>query len=226
VNFQTVQAQATAGAAWPFGGLTPFSYDLLFVDPAWPIKMRSEKGEAKSYARHYGAMSWDAIKALPVGHLAKRDAVLVLCCCSPIVLYGGDPQRHYRDADAGRSLPGEIMHAYGFRFVGVVPWLKRRSKGGIAYGTGYRFASATEPFLVGLTGSPNTVRQRNLIDGLAREHSRKPEEAYAWCERFAGPGARLCELFSRASRPGWDSWGLEAGKFDPVVSLNAPAVAA
>jgi N6-adenosine-specific RNA methylase IME4 len=36
------------------------------------------------------------------------------------------------------------------------------------------------------------------------------------------PDAFRVELFSRQSRPGWDTWGLEAGKLDPVVTLNAP----
>ena len=54
---------------------------------------------------------------------------------------------------------------------------------------------------------------RNLIEGEAREHSRKPEVAYRAAEALL-PGARRLELFSRASRPGWETWGDEAGKFD------------
>jgi hypothetical protein len=34
-------------------------------------------------------------------------------------------------------------------------------------------------------------------------------------------GARRVELFSRTSRPGWDTWGYEAGKFDATVTLRA-----
>ncbi|NWG72780.1 MAG: DNA methyltransferase, partial [Parvularculaceae bacterium] len=45
-------------------------------------------------------------------------------------------------------------------------------------------------------------------------------EAFAWCERWAGEVRRV-ELFSRQTRPGWDSWGFEAGKFDPVVQVAA-----
>lgn len=37
------------------------------------------------------------------------------------------------------------------------------------------------------------------------------------------PGARRLELFSRASRPGWDAWGLETGKFDPVTTIFSPS---
>ena len=72
-----------------------------------------------------------------------------------------------------------------------------------------------------VSGSPkNTKSSRNLIEGVARAHSVKPEEAYRWCELYM-PGARRVELFSRTSRPGWDTWGFEAGKFDATVALGA-----
>jgi N6-adenosine-specific RNA methylase IME4 len=45
-----------------------------------------------------------------------------------------------------------------------------------------------------------------------REHSRKPEEAYARIEALCeGP---YLELFARAPRPGWDSWGRERAGFE------------
>ena len=58
----------------------------------------------------------------------------------------------------------------------------------------------------------STDGTRDILEKLAREHSRKPEEAYAWAEAYM-PGARRIELFSRTRRPGWDCWGNEAGKF-------------
>ena len=35
---------------------------------------------------------------------------------------------------------------------------------------------------------------------------------------FAGP---YCEVFSRSSRPGWDSFGDEVGKFDEATGSAA-----
>lgn len=204
--------------SWPFGALRPFSYDMIMVDPPWPYELRSEKGESKSYAAHYGAMTWADIAALPVGNLAGRDAVLFLWCTWPLLLFGGDPKQRYCDADASRSQVGEVVKAWGFRYVTGGAWHKKTSTGKTGFGTGYRARSACEPFLLCVTGQPATSRaERNLIEGLAREHSRKPEEAFAWCERYL-PGGRRVELFSRQSRPGWDTWGYEAGKFDPVVT--------
>lgn len=224
-------AAVTGGARdWPFGALVPFSYDLIMADPPWPTTMRSPKGEKKSSVSKHGAMSWEAIEALPVGTLAARDCVLWLWTTWPLLLNGGDPKRHFLDADAARSRPGAVIKAWGFRYVTGGAWFKRKSRGGAAFGTGYRLRSACEPFLIGIAGAPATSRgERNLVDDLARDHSRKPEKAFALCERWMQPrdargrasGARLVELFSRSSRPGWDTWGQEAGKFDPVVALNA-----
>jgi N6-adenosine-specific RNA methylase IME4 len=209
---------------WPFGGLKLFSYDLAMVDPPWPFKMRSEKGEAKSYARHYGSMSFEEIAALPVGHLLAQNAIVFLWCTWPLLLYGGDPEKHYIDADASRSRVGEVIKAWGLRYVTGGAWHKKTKHGKTGFGTGQRVRSACEPFMLLVNGAPDTSRaERNLIEGLAREHSRKPEEALAWCERYL-PAARRLELFSRQSRPGWDTWGLEAGKFDPVVHAGAALV--
>lgn len=206
----------------PFGQLKMFGYDLIMADPPWLTKMRSEKGEAKSSMAHYGSMSFADIAALPVGDLMSRDCVLFLWCTWPLMLYGGDPERHYTDANASWSPVGDVMVSWGCRYVSAGAWHKKTRHGKTSFGTGYRMRSACEPFLLGITGKPTTSRsERNLIEGLAREHSRKPEEAYAWCERYM-PGARKLELFSRTSRPGWDTWGYEAGKFDPVVVKNAP----
>jgi N6-adenosine-specific RNA methylase IME4 len=207
-------------APHPFEGLQP-PYDLIMADPPWPTTMRSPKGEKKSSVSKYGSMPWPAIEALPVGALAARDAVLFLWCTWPLLLDGGDPKRHFQGADAARSRVGAVIKAWGFRYVSGGVWLKRKSRGGVAFGTGYRFRSACEPFLLAIKGAPVTSKsERNFIDDFAREHSRKPEKAFELCERFMH-GARYAELFSRQSRPHWDAWGEEVGKFDPVVTLNA-----
>ncbi len=216
-----VTARALSGGGWPFGALREFSYDFLMVDPPWPTTLRSPKGEGKSFSRHYGAMSFEAIAALPVGQLASRHCVLWLWCTWPLLLHGGDPKRHWEGADAAVSRPGACMKAWGFRYCTGGAWLKRKAKGAVAFGTGYRLRSACEPFLIGIMGEPKTSRrERNFVDGLAREHSRKPDKAYELAERWM-PGARYAEIFSQTPRPHWDTWGEQAGKFEPVVALNA-----
>jgi N6-adenosine-specific RNA methylase IME4 len=208
---------------WPFAPLQMFGYDLVMVDVPTRFGVRSEKGEGKSSQAKYGCMSIEEAAAMPIGQLLGRDGVLFLWWTWPLLLHGGDPARHFKDADAARSPAGELIKAWGLRYVTGGAWHKKTRHGKTAFGTGYRARSSCEPFLLAVTGEPDTSRaERNLFEGLAREHSRKPEEAFAWCERYI-PGARRAEIFSRASRPGWSTWGYEAGKFDPVVTLGAAA---
>lgn len=182
---------------WPFGGLKMFGYDLIMADPPWSFETWSAKGHAKAPQRHYDCMSLDAIKALPVDQLARGDALLWLWATHAMI-----PQAL------------AVMAAWRARFVTSGVWVKRTARGKLGFGTGYRLRSASEMFLIGTWGNPETCPVvRTVIEGPLREHSRKPEGAYAAAERLM-PRAHRCDLFSRASRPGWESWGDEAGKFD------------
>lgn len=182
---------------WPFGALEPWSFDLIMADPPWLYEMYSEAGEAKSPQAQYDCMALGDIAALPVGDLAADDCALWLWATWPML-----PQAQ------------QVMAAWGFRYVTGGAWHKRTKNGLTAFGTGYRLRCACEPFLIGVRGNPvNTRGTRNLIDGEAREHSRKPDAAFAAAEAWM-PGARRLDLFSREARPGWTGWGNEARKFN------------
>lgn len=181
---------------WPFGDLEPGAWDLIMMDPAWRYRMYSEAGEKKSPQAHYKTMSIEEIKALPVVDLAAPDCILWLWAVNPML-----PQAL------------EVMKAFGFTFKTAGTWLKTTKHGKVSFGTGYILRGSNEPFLIGTRGSPRTSRSvRSGFTGLVREHSRKPEEAYEAAERLM-PSARRLELFSRTERPGWTSFGDEAGKW-------------
>jgi N6-adenosine-specific RNA methylase IME4 len=191
------------------------------ADPPWLFRVRSAKGTGKSPQAHYRCLSIEAIAALPVRWLAAPHAVIVLWATWPLLL-GGD-ERGRKPGNAHRSPIGAVLDAWGFRYVTGGSWAKRTPTGKSTFGGGYRVRSSCEPFLIGVKGSPlnshaernliETVEANNAVDGLRREHSRKPEDAYAWCERYL-PGARRLELFSRTDRPGWTAAGDEIGKFN------------
>lgn len=181
---------------WPFGDLPPHSFDLIMADPPWLFDLRSSSGEGKSAQAQYGCMGLAAIKTMPVLDLASEHALLWLWATNPMLREGI-----------------EVLEAWGFTFKTAGTWVKTTKGGKIAFGTGYILRSANEPFLVGTRGEPKTTKSvRSAILGLAREHSRKPEEAYREAEKLM-PAARRLELFSRTNRPGWTTWGNEAGKF-------------
>lgn len=195
--------------SWPFEGLIPMKYGVILADPPWSYAMRSEKGYEKSPEAHYETMPLDAIKALPVRDLAGGDCLLFLWSTWP----------HLMQAI-------EVMDAWGFTYKTGGAWFKKTTHGKAAFGTGYIFRSACEPFLVGTVGDPFTrsKSERNIveadgpedipdrIDALRREHSRKPPEMRAIIERLC-PHAFGCELFAREPWAGHDTWGNQADRF-------------
>jgi N6-adenosine-specific RNA methylase IME4 len=185
---------------WAFAPLPPLSFDLIFADPPWSFKLYSAKGERKSAQAQYHCMDLDTIKALPVATLASPNAVLLLWATAPMLQEGLD-----------------TMRAWGFTYKSMGVWHKRTINGCTAFGTGYRLRSACEPFLLGVIGKPQTSRShRNLIEGLARTHSRKPDAAYEWGETYM-PGARRADLFARQVRPGWHAWGDQKDLYNAVA---------
>ena len=189
---------------WPFGDLEAQSFDLIMADPPWTFEIRSEKGAEKSAQAQYACMDIDAIKALPVLDLAAPDCILWLWATNPMLPQGL-----------------AVLAAWGFTFKTAGSWGKTTPGGNLAFGTGYILRSANEPFLIGTRGAPATSRSvRSLIMAPRREHSRKPDEAFAAAETLM-PHARRVELFSRTERPGWATWGNEVGKFGAVTAEAA-----
>ena len=200
---------------WPFGDITPMSADIILADPPWHFDLRSEAGEEKSAQAKYDCMSLDAIKALPVSQLCRGDALCVIWTTWPFI----------------EAAP-IVLRAWGFTPVTGGAWFKRTKHDKAAFGTGYIFRSACEPFLVGTMGSPLTAKNvRNVIETLeaenaiyapTREHSRKPDEIYDLCERLCPRALHGVELFARQRWAGgkiaWQAWGNETDKFGEAAA--------
>lgn len=186
---------------WPWGDLEPHTYDFIMSDFAWNYQLRSSKGEGKSAQAQYRTMPLEEIMALPVLDLCLENALHWMWATNPMLDKAID-----------------VMRAQGFEFKTAGTWLKTTKHGKIGFGTGYILRSSNEPFIIGTRGKPKTTKSvRSGFLGLAREHSRKPEEAYRAAEQLM-PRARRLELFSRTDRPGWDHFGDEAGKFNGAAA--------
>jgi N6-adenosine-specific RNA methylase IME4 len=89
-------------------------------------------------------------------------------------------------------------------------------------GMGYWTRANTEPCLLATRGNPKRLDAgvRMGIIEPRRQHSRKPDCVHGRIERLvSGP---YLELFARAERPGWTTWGNEVGKFStPSVAVAA-----
>lgn len=189
----------------PFAGLQRHGYRVVLADPPWVFS-----GGTKGRPQHYARMTDRELMRLPVEDLAHPDGCwLFLWTTSPRLF-----------------LTDRIAEAWGFRYSGRgFVWIKtERSKetdtplfvfkDGLHTGHGYTTRKNAEDALIFRRGAPKRqcAAVHEIILAPIREHSRKPVEQYERIERFAeGP---YVELFARQSRPGWDSWGLEKGKFD------------
>lgn len=187
-------------------------YRVIAADPPWQFKSNSAAKPGRNAMRHYDCMSLDAINALPVADIAAPDAILFLWITGPFMAIGA-------------HLP--LMKAWGFKPSGMgFVWIKLNPKAAslfilqsdLAMGGGFTTRKNAEFCLIGKRG--RSVRQsasvHEVIIDPRRQHSRKPDEFYTRAQEYSrGP---YLEMFARESRPGWDTWGNQATKFDEVAA--------
>lgn len=180
-----------------FAGLNP-PYSTIVADPPWAYRqsrITTRTGDHKVGAEDkYSTLSIEDIAALPVAELADKNAHLYLWVTNP-KLYG--------DRTDGPT-PHDVMTAWGFRYVTCLTWIKKPG----ALGMGFYFRGETEHVLFGIKGDlpiPTDRREVNWFKAAKRGHSVKPAAFMDLVERVS-PGPYV-ELFARAPRLGWDSWG-------------------
>lgn len=204
---------------WPFEPLGRGKYRVILADPPWAFqtwwsgrsnKLPSPKKKfsypSRATVPAYEVMRETELSALPVADLAAKDCVLVMWICWPVL---------------EQSL--RVIRAWGFEYkTCAFCWVKAHAKqidlfqdSIPAHMTlGYWTRSNSEVALLATRGKPkrNATDVRQAIIEPRREHSRKPDCIHERIERLVG--GPYVELFARETRPGWDSWGNEVGKFD------------
>jgi N6-adenosine-specific RNA methylase IME4 len=218
------RARLVANAAWPWDDLQMMGYQALLLDPPWRYVMRTKNGYEKSPEAHYPTMTDEEILNLPVGALASDDCLMVLWCIWPKI-----------------DLAVRCVDHWGFKLITGGAWFKRTESGKPRMGPGYTMRSVCEPFLIARLGKPQ-VRLTDLrnalgdniktaipieelasisLQGIAREHSRKPPEMRTLVERMT-PNARRAELFAREPWAGNEVWGNQTTLFSdqPQAALE------
>ena len=184
-------------------------YRVIYADPPWTFSTYSRKGKGRSAEAHYDCMSLAEIKALPVADWAANNCVLLLWTTDPLLPTALDVIRSWN---------------FTYKTVGFY-WTKlNKSASSLDYndrsfftGLGFWTRANPELCLLATRGHPHRRRAdvKKLIVSPRREHSRKPDEAYARIEALCeGP---YLEMFARSERSGWDAWseaGLTAGAIE------------
>jgi N6-adenosine-specific RNA methylase IME4 len=162
----------------------PKRYRTILADPPWNIDQTGSRGADK----HYGLMTLERIKAMPVAELAADKAHCWLWVTNAALRHGYD-----------------VLEAWGFTPRSILTWCKPRLSLGVY------LRNATEHLLLGTRGkAPIEFRgQPTWTFAPLQDHSHKPEEQYAIIERLSKPP--YLELFARRkpSNPTWDVWGNE-----------------
>lgn len=195
-------------------GANTRKWRVIYADPPWTFQNRSELGEERNANQHYDTMTIEDIMAMPVADIAEEDAVLFMWVTDPTL----DQAMH-------------VIRSWGFEYKTVgFYWVKTwdhvdlecmHETKSFPIGTGYISRAGPEQMLVASRGSPS--RRIHLIDGELKSdksirrlqfgarglHSQKPTKFYNLIERlYDGP---YLELFARARRTGWGSWGNQIG---------------
>lgn len=173
-----------------FDELSP-PYGCVVVDPPWDygitqrLSGRSRKSAAAS--AHYSTLPIGDLAAMPVGSLVADAAHLWLWVTNARLA-------------AGDHTP--LLDAWGFRPLTIVTWCKNRP------GLGLYVRNSTEHLVLGVRGwytCPETPARSTWEQWDRARHSVKPAAALDLIEQVS-PGPYV-ELFARAPRLGWDSWG-------------------
>jgi N6-adenosine-specific RNA methylase IME4 len=160
-------------------------FPVIYCDPPW--RYEYAETESRAIENQYPTMELDEICALPVANIATDDCVLFMWSTSPKL------------ADAMR-----VLSAWGFEYRTCAAWDKE------VIGMGYYFRQQHELLLVATKGTPITPLPANRPPSVVRSrreaHSKKPEIFHELIEQMYGDLPKV-EMFSRAPRPGWASWG-------------------
>lgn len=182
-------------------------YRTVVADPPWRYNTKDIAGRnlladgirrsagASSHDR-YGSMALDEIEAVPVADWVESSAHLYLWTTNAFVCEAHD-----------------VARAWGFAPKTLITWGKVRASGEPSRKMGYWYRSATEHVIFAVRGSlrlsipspaPSTLFLHRRL-----EHSVKPTAFYDMVELYS-PGPYL-DVFSRRDRPGWRTWGDQAG---------------
>ena len=169
-------------------------YKVIYADPPWLFRTRSDKGKEKSPEAHYDCMSLNDICNMPVKDIADENCVLLMWVCDPML---------------DQAL--KVIDSWGFKYKTVgFTWAKTNRKTlGFFTGLGYWTRGNPEMCLLATKGRPKRIHKdvAQLVVAPRGRHSEKP--------LLHGEIERLCEgpyieLFARKkTRDHWDFWGNE-----------------
>ena len=169
-------------------------YGVIYADPPWLFRTRSDKGKEKSPEKHYSCMSLNDICKMNVKDISLPDSVLLMWVCDPML-----------------DQAFKVIESWGFTYKTVgFTWAKtNKNTMGFFTGLGYWTRGNPEMCLLATKGRPKRIHKdvAQLVISQRQKHSEKPLIHKDIEDLVDGP---YIELFARKKpRDGWDYWGNE-----------------
>lgn len=162
------------------------TYSIIYADPPWEYDFSPT--DSRRIENQYPTLSADEIAGLKLPTIAP-NAVLFLWATAPKL----------REAL-------QVVEAWGFTYKTHAVWDK------VKIGMGHWFRGRHELLLVATRGNfsppPEDQRVSSVLNGERSVHSQKPSQVADWIDAW-WPALPKVELFARAGRQGWESWGNE-----------------
>jgi N6-adenosine-specific RNA methylase IME4 len=162
-------------------------YNLIVVDPPWPVKKIQRKVRPNQKEMDYPTLSLAEIKNIPIHRISADNCVLFLWSIQKYLPHAFD-----------------ILDNWGFKYQRTLTWDKRN--GMCLFGFHHR----TEFVLFGYKGKIDMYPKQKAIPtvftGKSSRHSAKPYEFYNMIEHL---GDKRLDMFARQEREGWDVFGDE-----------------
>lgn len=179
-----------------FAELSP-PYSTIVADPPWPYRdgralQMTDASWRGVEQTGYRFTSMPELVSMPVRSLAADDAHLYVWCTNAFIV-----EAH------------ELARAWGFQPKTLLTWVKVKPDGTPSMKAGHWFRGATEHVVFAVRGTLPLQTDEAVPTAFlwprVFQHSVKPPAFGDLVERCS-PGPYL-ELFARAQRLGWDSWG-------------------
>ena len=167
-------------------------YDIIVVDPPWPIKKLTHKARPNQTKMDYETMSLKDITDLPIQTLTTGNSWCFLWTTQKF-LFGSKT----------------ILEKWGFHYLLCMTWKKvaGRSEGmplfGFRWNSEFILVGNQSKILLWVKGKPLI---KTCFEGINIRHSQKPSEFY---EAITLLGKTRIDIFARNPRKGWDVWGNE-----------------
>ena len=189
-------------------------WDVAMIDPPWPKRKGGRRAVRPNQGR---ALDYPTMGVEEIFALLDKEVFCHGADAHTVFLWGVDEHLH-----AGETQ----MERRGYRRHARLIWDKCN---GVAPAFSVRYAHEYLTWYYKPNFMPVSVESRGklttVIREAAREHSRKPEAAYAALSTWY-PNARKADIFSREPREGWAQYGNQTQHFSascPNPMMSQPS---